>query len=219
MAAVPHQSFRSFGIIPAAGLSRRMGRPKLIMPWGHSTVIEHVVAAWRRSGVDDVVAVVKADDTELRALCEAAGAMVVSPVPPPPEMKDSVMAAVDAITGQFQPNDDAVWLLAPADMPRLASAVIDALLAAHDVAEPTILVPTHRLPAASQAGATPASKRGHPVLFPWPLAAKLVTLGDDAGVNALLKRWPVREVAVEQSSILDDLDTLDDYRRLSNDDG
>ena len=32
--------FRSFAIIPAAGRSVRMGRQKLLMPWGDATLIE-----------------------------------------------------------------------------------------------------------------------------------------------------------------------------------
>jgi molybdenum cofactor cytidylyltransferase len=208
-------SFQSFGIIPAAGRSRRMGQPKLLMPWGKTTVVEHVVAAWQQSGVDHVVAVVRSADSELARLCQRAGAIVVQPEPPPPEMKDSVMAALDAITRQFHPRDDAVWLLAPADMPRLSAVVIDALLAAHHRSGQEILVPTQTTPASGTSGQSSDVKRGHPVLFPWPLVQDVASLNEDEGVNVLLTRKPTREIAVNQPSILDDLDTIDDYRRLS----
>jgi len=209
--------FQSFGIIPAAGRSRRMGQPKLKMSWGAMTVVEQVVAAWRRSGIDHVVAVVRSDDAELARLCQRAGAIVVVPEPPPPEMKDSVMAALDAITTRFHPRDDAVWLLAPADMPRLSAVVIDALLDEHRSSSQAILVPTHATLASGRSGQATGVKRGHPVLFPWPLAQDVAKLDEDEGVNVLLTRKPTREVAVNQPSILDDLDTVDDYRRLSGD--
>lgn len=212
-------AFQSFGIIPAAGRSRRMGQPKLKMLWGAMTVIEQVVAAWRRSGVDHVVAVVRSDDSELAGLCQRAGAIVVVPEPPPPEMKDSVMAALDAITTRFHPRGDAAWLLAPADMPRLSSEVIDALLDEHSGSNQAILVPTHATPARGPSRQATAVKRGHPVLFPWPLAQDVARLNEDEGVNVLLARTPTREVAVNQPSILDDLDTVDDYRRLSAEEG
>ena len=207
--------FPSFGIIPAAGRSRRMGQPKLLMPWGTMTVVEQVLAAWQRSGVDHVVAVVHLDDSELARLCQRAGAIVVVPTTPPPEMKDSVIAALDAITRQFHPGDDAVWLLAPADMPRLSSAVIDALLEEHHPSRPEILVPTQATPASDTSGQATDVKRGHPVLFPWPFVQDVASLNEDEGVNVLLTRKPTREIAVNQPSILDDLDTVDDYRRLS----
>lgn len=218
MADRPDRPFRSFGVIPAAGQSRRMGQPKLKMAWGSATVIEHVVAAWRRSGVDHVVAVVRPDDEELGELCDQAGAIVVAPAVPPPQMKDSVIAAVDAIAARFDPRDDAAWLLAPADMPRLSAAVIDLLLDEHQPARPAILVPTHQSPANGPALPGGGARRGHPVLFPWPLAQDLTGLAEDEGVNALLARGPVREIAVGVPSILDDLDTREDYRRLSAED-
>ncbi len=40
-----------FALIPAAGKSARMGRPKLTLPLGGRTVLEHVVTALRRGGV------------------------------------------------------------------------------------------------------------------------------------------------------------------------
>ena len=42
-------STRSFAVVPAAGRSRRMGRPKLLLPWGESTIIQQVLGAWRAS--------------------------------------------------------------------------------------------------------------------------------------------------------------------------
>ena len=185
------------------------------MPWGKVTMVEQVVAAWQRSGVDHVVAVVRSDDLELAGICRRAGAIVVVPERPPPEMKDSVMAALDAITKRFHPRDDDVWLLAPADMPRLSSIVIDALLAEHQRSCQEILVPTQATPTSGTSRQATAPKRGHPVLFPWPLVQDVTSLNEDDGVNVLLTRKPTREIAVNQPSILDDLDTVDDYRRLS----
>ena len=52
----------SFAIIPAAGRSQRMGEPKLLLPWGQSTIIEHVLAVWCASRVEAVVMVVHPDD-------------------------------------------------------------------------------------------------------------------------------------------------------------
>src|SRR5207237_3552168 len=45
-------------LIPAAGKSTRMGRPKLALPLGGRTVLEHVVAALRDAGVEHVLVVV-----------------------------------------------------------------------------------------------------------------------------------------------------------------
>ena len=68
-----------FAVVPAAGLSSRMGRPKLSLPLGGRTVLEHVVAALRQGGVDEVLVVVGPHDPGLAALAEAAGPCVLAP--------------------------------------------------------------------------------------------------------------------------------------------
>lgn len=194
---------QTFAIIPAAGRSRRMGRPKLLLPWGSSTVIEHVLAAWRASRVDHVIVVVDPSDRRLAELCKARGARVVVPDEPPAEMKDSVRLGLEWAESRRPQNDDA-WLVAPADMPGLNVQIIDRLIAAHEagLGSPCIRAPRH------------GTKRGHPVLFPWPLAAEVARLGADEGLNALLARHDAQwlEVAADASS--EDFDTPEDYDRL-----
>ena len=44
-------------VVLAAGRSRRMGRPKMILPWGETTVIGQVVNVLLAAGVDDLLVV------------------------------------------------------------------------------------------------------------------------------------------------------------------
>jgi molybdenum cofactor cytidylyltransferase len=193
---------RSFAIVPAAGRSRRMGQDKLLLPWGDATVIESLLASWRASGVDEIVVVMRQDQTELRTLC--GNATIVTPEIAPPEMKDSVLAALSCIREEFSPVESDVWLLAPADMPRLDPVVIKQVMAAHDPASPAIIVPTSD------------GRRGHPVLFPWAFAFEVASLSECEGVNVLLERFPVRELICNSREIHGDLDTPEDYNRLSD---
>ena len=195
---------RSFAIIPAAGQSTRMGRSKLLLPWSGCTVIQCVLAAWRESGVCAVVTVVHPEDRALADCCRGAGSEVVVAKPPPREMKDSVCFGLDHLRRVHCPQEQDVWLMAPGDMPRLSSTLIQRLLSAHNPAAPAILV------AARQ------GRRGHPVLFPWPFAGQVAGLGAEEGINAMLARNPVRQIECEDAAVLDDMDTPDDYRRLQH---
>jgi molybdenum cofactor cytidylyltransferase len=177
-----------------------MGQDKLLLPWGDTTVIESLLASWRASGVDEIVVVMRQDQTELRSLC--GNATIVTPELPPPEMKDSVLAALNCIRENFSPVEGDVWLLAPADMPQLDPAVIKRVMAAHDPASPAIIVPTSD------------GKRGHPVLFPWAYASEVASLPEREGVNVLLEKFPVRELICGSRKIHGDLDTPEDYHRL-----
>ena len=193
---------KSIAVIPAAGESRRMGRPKLLLPWRGKTIIDHVLDAWTASRVDHVVVVARAGDEALLDALRRRNVDVALADPPPEEMKDSVAVGLAFARRTYAPGPGDVWLLAPADMPRLSSAVIDRLLAEHDSRSPQILVP--------QAG----NRNGHPVLFPWGLAEEVEKLGANEGINVLRERSPWRAVGIDDSAAFDDLDTPEDYRRL-----
>ena len=193
---------RSFAIVPAAGRSRRMGSPKLLLPWQGSTIIEHVLATWKATPVSRVVVVVHPDDHELACTCRGARVDVVVPAEPPPDMKASVGHGLEFLRREEIPTAADAWLLAPADMPLLTIGHIGQVLAAHDPAAPCIVVPRH------------AGRRGHPVLFPWSSSAEVQRLGSEEGLNRLLEQFDVREIAMADPGILADIDTPDDYRAL-----
>jgi molybdenum cofactor cytidylyltransferase len=195
-------SWRSFAIVPAAGRSERMGRPKLLLPWHDRTVIEHTLDAWQSGGVTRIVIVVRSDDTQLLDIVRHSDALAVVPSVPPPEMKDSIRLALEQIARQFQPTNADAWLLAPADLVRLTPRLIDRLLAAYDPAHPMLVAPT--------AG----GRRSHPVLLPWAVAAAVRELPPHEGVDALVNRCAVHEIPWPDNRIAEDLDTPADYARL-----
>ena len=46
------------GILLAAGESRRMGRPKLLLPWGKTTILERVVDNYLKTKISELIVVV-----------------------------------------------------------------------------------------------------------------------------------------------------------------
>lgn len=180
-----------------------MESPKLLLPWGGSTVIESVLAAWQAGGVARRVVVTHHDDAALADIARAAGAEVVTPAVAPPDMKASILAALDYLAAKYRPAPTDLWLLAPADMPQLSPAVIQALLAVAPEHTGAVLVPTS------------GGQRGHPVLFRWSMAADVHHLAADEGVNQLLARHATVEIPVADATILADLDTPEDYRKSS----
>lgn len=195
-------SWRSFALIPAAGRSRRMGQPKLLLSWGGATVIDRVLAAWKASHVSAVIVTAHPDDEELIAHCRAARADVVVVDPPPDDMKASLAAGLAHVEAAYQPQASDVWLLAPADMPLLNGPLIDRILNAHDVHNPRAIVP--------RAG----GRRGHPVLLPWTLANDVKRLAPNQGINVLVGEACPLEIDCDDLAAFADLDTPDDYERL-----
>lgn len=197
---------QAFAIIPAAGRSQRMGRPKLLLPWGTGTLIEHVIGIWKASQVQRIVLVAHPHDDQMAQLAANAGAEVVQPVVAPPDMKASVRAALDYLSPSEPELTDA-WLLAPADMPGLTAAAINRLVDAYAGSWPQD-GRGYRVWVASCQG-----RPGHPVLFPWSLAPEVSMLGVDEGLDVLVRRHPVERVEVGEDAVSADLDTPQDYER------
>jgi len=199
---------RYFALIPAAGHSTRMGQPKLLMPLGDRPLILHSIDAWQRSRIDRIVVVVRSGDDVLAKVVRRAGVDLVVPGVPPPDMKASLQAVLRYIEQSFAPTGDDAFLVAPADMPRLSAAVINRLLDEHCArGESSILIPTI------------AGRRGHPVLFPWSLAAEVHGLKADEGLNAIVERQnrrqiPCEDLAADNEYPFADIDTPEDFRRL-----
>jgi len=179
-----------------------MGRPKLLMPWESGCVIDQVLQAWCQSQVSETLVTVRADDEPLLKQCAQHAVGVVVLDPPPADMKASVQGALDHIQLHYQPAASDVWMLAPADMPRLSSALINHVLAAHQPDQPAIIAPRV------------GDRKGHPVLFPWEWAATVNQLGADQGIRELWVRHPGRTIAWEDEGPLEDIDTPEDYQQL-----
>lgn len=199
---------RLLAIIPAAGRSRRMGQPKLLLDIAGQTVISRVLSALRQAGVPRTLVVVRSDDEELIREVRQAGGEVVTPAVAPDEMRQSVQFALQHIR-QTEADFGSYtgWMLVPADHPTLHPEVIQRLIAAWSDHPQLIAVPVH------------AGRRGHPTLFPWSMVDDVFSLPTDQGLNQLLRMNPehVLEVEVPDSRVLDDLDTPEDLLRLQRD--
>src|SRR5437870_4781962 len=118
-----------YAVVPAGGRSTRMGRPKLALPLGDRTVIEHVVAALRSGGADLVLAVVGPHASELVPLAASAGAEVCVLPEATGDMRATVEHGLRHLEERHCPQPGDAWLLVPADHPTLDADAVRALLA------------------------------------------------------------------------------------------
>lgn len=194
----------TFAIVPAAGHSTRMGRPKLALPLAGRTVVEHVIDALRIGGVHHVIVVVGPHVPELVPLAHVAGADVCLLAEPTSDMRATVEHGLRWVEERFHPQADDRWLLVPADHPVINADVVRQLLSRFGEGSSSILVPVHN------------GRRGHPTLLAWKHVAGIRALAADQGINAYLRSRAAEtlELVVDDEGVLIDLDTPEDYERL-----
>jgi molybdenum cofactor cytidylyltransferase len=197
---------RTFALVPAAGRSSRMGRPKLLLPVAGRTVLEHVIAGFRSAGIEAVLVVLARDaPEELVRMARAAGAEVLTLSDQTADMRATIEQGLTWLEQHCHPDPEDGWLLAPADHPTLDPAVVRQLLEARE-AEPaaSLFLPTFE------------GRRGHPALLGWRHVAAIRQLPEGQGLNVYLRaqEGQTRLVPVSSADILCDLDTPEDYARL-----
>ena len=196
-----------FALIPAAGKSERMGRPKLALPYARSTVLQTVIETVRNAGIEHALVIVGPHVPELVPLAEEAHAHVLLLEQQTPDMRATVENGLCWLDEHFHPTRNDWWLLVPGDHPTLDEAIVRRLLEArHERPECSIFLPSY------------AGKRGHPALLNWKHAAGIQAFPSGSGFNRYLRQFPAEtvEMRVDSARVLCDLDTPEDYVRLQS---
>lgn len=186
-------------IVLAAGLSRRMGRPKLLLEVEGMPIIRHAVERVISAGISQVFVVAGPDHEALaRALEGLPVRFVVNPTPEAGQ-GSSVSAGVRAL-----PTGTTAVLIALGDQPGVPAEVIPALLGALKTPGKSIAAPRY------------VDGLGNPVLFASSVFPELLELPGDRGARAVVERDPSRIAQVDVGCPMPrDIDTPQDYESLS----
>lgn len=195
----------SVAILPAAGASRRMGRPKLLLPFQGGPLVAGVVEALRGGGVDEIVLVTAPGDEPLRDWARQAGVTVT--VNPDPErgMLSTLQEGIAALGGSAELAQRGVMLLvSPADLPNLQASTVTLLLKGMAESGAPLAVPVYH------------GKRGHPLVIAQALISEIDTLDPEIGLKQLRDRHEedLLEIEVEDAGVIQDVDTPEDYAML-----
>lgn len=187
-------------ILLAAGGSKRMGRPKLELPFGDSTILEQTVGNLLNSKVDELIVVLGYRAEELASRIAKYPLKIV--VNPHYErgMSTSIIAGLNGI----HPMAEAV-MIALADQPLVDYKLIHMLMAEFQESGKGIVIPLYR------------GKRGHPVIFSIKYKAEFLQLTGDTGGRQIINDHPddVLEVSVDSDSVIIDIDAWNDYAQLT----
>lgn len=184
------------GLVLGAGGSRRLGRPKQLLPYGERTLLDHVLTTARACPFDQLVVALGGAAEGVRERVDLSGAEVVLNEAFGSGCSSSIAAAL----GTIDPRADLLVLML-GDQPGVTVDTVEALLAARGDAP--IAVCRYD------------DQRGHPFAFARRMFGELSNLHGDKGVWRLLDQRvdDVVEIPIAGPVPLD-VDTPEDYEAV-----
>ncbi|UCE98123.1 MAG: nucleotidyltransferase family protein, partial [Dehalococcoidia bacterium] len=179
-------------ILLAAGESKRMGKPKLLLPFGKSTVIGSTIDNLLNSKVNEVIVVLGANIQKTKK------ALAGKPVKITTNPLYQQGMSTSLICGLMQVNQQSQRIMiALSDQPLIDTKTYDRLIYKSTHSNFGIVVPTYR------------SRRGNPIIFNVSYKDELLQLKGDIGGRDLLGHHTddILEVGVDCEGIHINLNT------------
>lgn len=186
-------------IVLAAGQSKRMGQPKLVLPWGDTTVIERVIGVLSQATLDPILVVTGGAHQAVAALVENSPAR---PIFNPRFMNDDMIYSLQVGLENLGENVEAA-MIALGDQPQIEIVVVRQVLQGFRDTHAALVVPSYQM------------RRGHPWILNRSLWREIMHLSAPATLRSFLNSYLslTNFVKVDTPSILKDLDTPEDYTR------
>src|SRR5215208_7924991 len=112
------------GLVLGAGASKRLGRPKQLLPYGEGTLLGHVVGTARECGFDPTIVAIGGASDEVRAGVDLDGVEVVTNEDYGEGCSSSIAAALAAVDPRCE-----VLVLMLGDQPGVTAETVAELLA------------------------------------------------------------------------------------------
>jgi molybdenum cofactor cytidylyltransferase len=185
------------GLVLAAGGSKRLGRPKQLLPYGRTTLLDHVLDTARACSFDQLICVIGGAAAEVSRAVELGGVEVVENPDFGEGCSSSIAAALHAVDSRCD-----VLVLMLGDQPGVTAATVAKLLAGRGDA--------------AIAACSYSDGRGHPLAFARSPFPELESLHGDKAVWKLLDRHGAAAADVQvDGAIPRDVDTWEDYAQIA----
>jgi len=183
-------------VILAAGESKRMGSPKLLMTWNDKTIIEETVDNYTGSAVNETIVVIGNKAQEIEKVLGERDVILVTNPRYTKGMSSSIITGVEFVNANARGI-----MLALADQPEVTSKTINKLIGTFSRLDKGIIVPVYD------------GERGNPVIFDTKYKKELLALKGDKGGRDIVNLHPedVSEVLADES-VKADIDTPEDYK-------
>jgi len=184
-------------ILLAAGESKRMGLPKLLLKWSQGTIIEKSVDTLLASKIDELIIVL---GYQAKAILRRLGSRRLKAVTNNHYrmgMSSSIRRGLEQVNSRSE-----TVLVALADQPFIETDLIDLLIDIYHQNPHGIVLPSFK------------GRRGHPVILNrFRYQEEMGNLTGDIGCRPILDRYPedILEVDVKSEGVIADIDSWEEY--------
>jgi molybdenum cofactor cytidylyltransferase len=185
-----------WAVILAAGESKRMKMPKLLLQYNGKTIIETVIDNITKTEVNKTIVVTGAYQEEIQKVIRHSPVVIRHNDDFRLGMFSSVLCGLRSI-----PPDAEAVVVFPGDQPGIKPDVVNLLISSYRQTMKGIVIPVYR------------NERGHPVLIDIKYRSEIEKLKPEEGLRSLsyLFKDDVLEVETNTPSITKDIDTYEDY--------
>lgn len=189
-------------VVLAAGSAKRMGKDKLKLPYGKHTILEQTLEKVKNAAFDEIILVVK-PGSDWAVKLKNSGYIIVENHEHSDGQSSSLKAGLRAVSSLIQ---GVMFVLG--DQPAVPPLLYNKLIGAYRSSFKLATAPVYK------------GKRGNPTIFDrrtWPMLLKLS--GDEGGRSLFnhLEKGQLYYFETEESSVLADIDTVDDYHNFLQD--
>ena len=190
-----------WAIVLAAGESKRMKVPKMLLPFDGKTMIEKVIGNVIGSKVDKTIVVLGSYREEIEAVTAKYPVVTCFNENFKEGMFSSVKCGIRSL-----PADAGAVLIFPGDQPFIEAGVINKVIDNYRKSGKGIVIPVYR------------KKRGHPLLVDCKYRKVVINSETNDGLRWLAYEFPgdVFEVKTSSPEILRDFNTKEDYLNALN---
>lgn len=190
-------------IILAAGESKRMGQPKMLLKWGKTTVLEHVISVFANAGVEDIVVVTGAARDEVEKIVAVAQTSCPArSVFNEGFVEGEMLSSIQCGLRDLAEKDSSAALIALGDQPQVREGSVWRVCEMFKETGSPLVVPSYHM------------RRGHPWLVEKSLWGEILAMRAPQTPRDFLnaRADQIKYVEVEDEGILADLDTPEQYR-------
>ncbi|MCC6616830.1 MAG: putative selenium-dependent hydroxylase accessory protein YqeC [Anaerolineae bacterium] len=188
---------RTLAIVLAAGMSRRMGQPKVLLPWGDQVVLERILSQLA-GAVDESIVITGAQREPVKAIAEHFCATCVhNPDYAEGDMLSSLQVGLRALIER----EAQAALVVLGDQPMIRARNVHKIVQAYAQGQTGLVAPSHHM------------RRGHPILIDRRYWQPILDLPPGSAPRDVINQHADDIAYVNtDDSVLRDIDTPEIYR-------